>query len=111
MKAFPSPDGAEKELAKLEREKRKKGYLDEGSSSTPPENETDGETEDEADHPPMPSEYTLEADGRSVELSLALEGKSVRTTVIERYPTDKAAGEAFRRLSEGMEAEGYRRKR
>jgi predicted DNA-binding WGR domain protein len=118
VKAFPTADAAQKELAKLEREKRKKGYLDEGSAPVQARSEDRGDDDEEDEEeddeaattpPPEHADYALSADGRSVDLTLSLEGEAIRTVVVERYGSAGLAKEAFERLKQGMEAEGYRR--
>jgi predicted DNA-binding WGR domain protein len=136
VKEFPSAAQAQKEIEKLEREKRKKGYADEGAAGGAGAGDEDEEVDDrdddddeeEEEDAPRPAAkkpaaaafipsakpagqsrtYRLSADGRQVELTLSVEGNEVRTLVKESYPNTGSAKEAFERLHEGMVGEGYR---
>jgi predicted DNA-binding WGR domain protein len=109
VKEFPSEAAAEKELEKLEREKRKKGYEDEGAA--PVAAEEPEETEDSAEALPETdaARFILESEGRRIELELSREGLAVRTVVLERYDSAKTASDAFARIAESLLAEGYKK--
>ncbi len=131
VKDFPSPDGAEKEYAKLVNEKRKKGYEDKGGGGGDEEADEDegadgdeGGDEDEDEAPPKkvakpaapapvakPSgglRMTLEAGTRKVEVQLYLDGKTVRMDSVETYASPEAAKKAHDRLKKTLAGEGYR---
>ena len=135
VKDLASADAAEKELAKLEREKRKKGYVDEGSAqASRDDDEGDDGDEDgdedggeEGDEEPDEDDtvevlkpaakprseraiFVNEAEGRTINLELGLEGNEVRTVVTERYDSPASAKAAYDRLAASMIDEGYRKK-
>jgi predicted DNA-binding WGR domain protein len=137
VKDFANPDGAQKEYDKLVREKRKKGYVDAGGEGgggededEDAEEEEDEEEEDEEEAPPPPKKkaaaapapapaaaatkrapdarLVLDAGGRKVEVTLFLDGKSLRMESAESYATPEAAKKAFERLKKTLAGEGYR---
>ncbi len=135
VKDFPSPDGAKKEYDKLVNEKRKKGYVDQGSGGGGGDDEGEGDDEDEdkdddedeADEAPKkkpvaaPAAATvaaprpsggyrmaLEAGNRKVETHLYLDGTTVRMDSSETYTSPEAAKKAFERLKKTLAGEGYK---
>ncbi len=113
VKELGSPAAAEKEIAKLEREKRSKGYVDEGApqpaKAAVPVAATVAAEPEEA--PSKREElFRLGDPGREVELVLELDGFSIRTVVVEKYRDARAAREAYERLVAAMGDEGYQRR-
>jgi predicted DNA-binding WGR domain protein len=125
LKTFGSTDDAEKELAKLEREKRKKGYHnDDGGASTADadvEADEEGEDEGEDEAPakpavkavpktaaPLVADLAFVEGGRKIDLRLAADGKRVRMVVVEQYESAEAAQRAFDKVRSSIEGEGYR---
>ena len=136
LKQLGSLEAAEKELAKLEREKRKKGYVDEGSAGAAGaeaeaedegdegEETEDGDEESEAEPQPSskattspapaapvaaaPMNLALDRPDRKVEMRLVLEGASLRMIAVERYSSPEGAKQALERLKAVLEAEGYK---
>ena len=134
MKELASPDAAQKELEKLEREKRKKGYQDSGSagssdgeSAAEEEDEDEAEEEDEdekpkkgkakaapaaAAAPAAPSAVSvrlaLSGKGRSIQTRLSLEGNKLRVEADESYDSAESAKAAFERIKQALEGEGYK---
>ena len=138
VKDFGSPELADKEYDKLVREKRKKGYVDAGSSgagagSDIDEDEVndDREDDDEDDEevtsvakrkpPAMPVappaavarpaggiRLLLETGSRKVETHLYCDGKTVRMDSTETYASPDAAKKAHERLKKMLLAEGYK---
>jgi predicted DNA-binding WGR domain protein len=135
IKEFPSEDAADKELAKLEREKRKKGYEDMdaagGGGGEDEAEEAEAEDEDEEEEAPKAApapgrkvgaaglvpkasavehaDFALEADGRKIELRLSLDGSAVRTVVVDRYKNAADAQAEFKKLKEQMATDGYKK--
>lgn len=140
MKELASPDAAQKELDKLEKEKRKKGYQDAasaGEGDADDENEDDEEggdedggddegeedgDEDEDDARPakkgkgaaapaaVTARLSLGAKGRSIETKLVLEGAKVRVEADESYDSAEKAKAAFERIKQALLDEGYKAK-
>lgn len=138
MKELASPDAAQKELEKLEREKRKKGYQDAGSAGAGDEGgaeeedaadegedeeggEDEEEDEDEEDAKPKkggkaaaPSgasaRLVLSGKGRSIETRITLEGSKVRVEADESYDSADKAKQAFERLKQALLDDGYKEK-
>jgi predicted DNA-binding WGR domain protein len=119
VKDLGSPESAQKEIDKLEREKRKKGYQDAGSGGGREEAEEgdDEEEEDDDDEAEKPApkkkaagqskRLLLDARGRQVETVLTLDGATVRMNALETYPTPEAARQAFYRLLAQLAGEGH----
>jgi predicted DNA-binding WGR domain protein len=128
MKDLGSPDAAQKELEKLEREKRKKGYHDAGGGGEPDEDEAETEDEDEDEEeeeeqdedeapakrgkpaPPaaVTATFSLTSRGRKVEAKLVLEGTKLRVEADEAYGTAEQARAAFDRLKQALAEDGYK---
>ncbi|MGC4118593.1 MAG: WGR domain-containing protein [Myxococcales bacterium] len=135
VKQMGTAEAAEKELAKLEREKRKKGYVDEdaaGAAGAQEEEDEGGDEEGEGDEeeaapapkpaaPPVSAKpapaaapaavaqnLAIDRPDRKVELRLVQDGASVRMVAVERYPNAEEAKKAMERLKAAFEAEGYR---
>jgi predicted DNA-binding WGR domain protein len=115
VKDLGSPESAQKELDKLEREKRKKGYQDAGAGGGREESEEGEEEDDEEEEKPAPKKkpagqekrLVLDARGRQVETVLTLAGPTVRMNALETYPTPEAARQAFYRLLAQLAGEGH----
>jgi predicted DNA-binding WGR domain protein len=127
------PEGAKKEIDKLEREKRKKGYVDAGAGGGDAgEGDDDDEAEDEDDEfptirktpaaavpvdvPPAPAagpKPTLEArlalrqGGRQIATHLSLSGAKVRMDSVEIYGSPEEARKAYYRLLATLAGEGH----
>ncbi|MEZ4360632.1 MAG: WGR domain-containing protein [Kofleriaceae bacterium] len=126
MKELASPEAARKELEKLEREKRKKGYVDAGGAKEDEDGEDedgededgedeDGEDEDEEGEPAparrkgaSTSRFTLGGKGRAIETSLTLDGTKLRLESEEQYDSPDKARQALERLKAALAAEGYK---
>jgi predicted DNA-binding WGR domain protein len=125
------PDGAKKELDKLEREKRKKGYVDAGAGGggggDADEGDDDDAEEDDEDEAPAPKKkaapapaaapsgpkpglearLTLKQGGRNVATHLALTGATVRMDAVETYGSPEEARKAYYRLLATLAGEGH----
>jgi predicted DNA-binding WGR domain protein len=129
------PDGAKKELDKLEREKRKKGYVDAGGGGGGDADEggdEEDEDEDDADEeeapapkkkaapaatpaaaapsgpkPGLEARLTLKQGGRNVTTHLALAGATVRMDAVETYGSPEEARKAYYRLLATLAGEGH----
>lgn len=129
MKEFPSADAAQRELEKLEREKRKKGYQDAGgggdgdedegeedAEDEDAEDEEDGEDEDDKPAPkrgkasaaPTSATFTLVAKGRKVETRVILDGVKIRVEADESYGSAEQAHQAFERIKQALLDDGYK---
>jgi predicted DNA-binding WGR domain protein len=138
VKDFGDGSGAQKEYDKLVREKRKKGYVDQGGGGGGGDDDEDAEDvndededggdEDEEEAPrakakpaarpapaPAPAarpagglRLVLEAGSRKVETHLYLDGKTVRMDSLESYATPEAAKKAYERLRKVLGGEGYK---
>ncbi|MBI2376162.1 MAG: WGR domain-containing protein [Deltaproteobacteria bacterium] len=134
IKDFPNEAGAKKEIDKLEREKRKKGYADAGSGGggdedEPEDSDEEEEEEEEEKKPkaapkksppaaaafaaaaikraPEHADFAYEGDGRSIEVRVTLDGVSVRTTIVEKFGSAADAKEGFEAARNGMSENGY----
>jgi predicted DNA-binding WGR domain protein len=127
------PDGAKKELDKLEREKRKKGYVDAGTGGGGGDADEGDEGDDDADDefptirktpaasvpvdvpaaPPAGARPTLEAKlalrqgGRQIATHLSLSGAKVRMDSVEIYGSPEEARKAYYRLLATLAGEGH----
>jgi len=132
VKDFPSPELANKEYDKLVREKRKKGYVDQGGGGGGGGGGGDDDDDDEVDDddddapptrpaprpaapavavpPPRPPgiRLALETGSRKVETYLSLDGKTVRMESVETYASPEAAKKAHDRLRKMLGGEGYK---
>lgn len=129
VKEFGSEAESEKELASLERSKRKKGYVDSGSTGATAAEEEDGDEdeeptgEEEQEEKPSPkaakpaaapaapkkatSDLALDSAERKVQMRITQDGDQIRIVAVERHPSAEAAGQAFARLEAAMKEEGY----
>ncbi|MEM9194156.1 MAG: WGR domain-containing protein [Myxococcota bacterium] len=101
-KSIGSPDAALAELEKQANGKRKKGYIDTAG----------GAPKDEAPPPEALVEtwsatMKLQEAGRTVELTLACDGKTLTTSVQEVYESDDSAGAAYQRIKQKLIEDGY----
>lgn len=103
-KEFDSAAEAADELAKQASGKRKKGYADAGAepaaapaAAPPPE------------VPSGPVALSLRSGGRHIDVRLSVDGKELRTEVVETFDSPEEAAAAFKRIEQAMAAEGYRR--
>jgi predicted DNA-binding WGR domain protein len=137
IKEFGSGDAADKELAKLEKEKRKKGYEDAGAAAAGADDEAEeaDSDEDEEEEAPKPkaapkkvgaaavaaaaassaksggsehADFALTTDGMNIDLRLSCEGNAVRTVVVQKYANAAAAQAEFKRSKDQMVADGYK---
>ena len=111
VKDFPTPEKAQAEMGKVAGSKRRKGYSDQegdapGGEEAAAEAPAARPTAKKAEKPRV-ADLELSADKRSIELRLELQGRQLRTVVVEHYDSAKSAGEAFERISEAMAEEGY----
>jgi len=126
VKDLGSPDAAKKEIEKLEREKRKKGYVDAGGGGggedadddEEDDEDEDEEEEEEEEEKPAPKQaaaksagastkLTMSAKGRKLATTLSLDGATVRMDALETYSTPDAAKQAYYRLLAQLLGEGY----
>jgi predicted DNA-binding WGR domain protein len=100
-KSLGSADAALAELEKQAAKKRKKGYADVGG----------GAEAAPAEAAPEPESYeaslTLKDEGRSIALSLSVDGASLKTEVQEAYESEEAARAAFARIRRQLIEDGY----
>lgn len=128
MKEFPSADAAQRELEKLEREKRKKGYQDAGGGGEgadegedededeDAEEEDGGDDEDDEPAPkrgkgaagPTTATFSLVSKGRKVDTKVVLDGAKVRVEADESYGTAEQARQAFDRIKQALLDDGYK---
>jgi predicted DNA-binding WGR domain protein len=127
VKQFSSPADCEKEMASLERSKRKKGYQDAGVAGGEEDaaSEEDAGENDEAPETPAPApskaapastsqrpvltaDLVLQSPERRVDMRLVQEGIYVRIVAAEQYESARAAVQAFERLAAALKEEGYR---
>lgn len=135
VKDLGSPETAKKELDKLEREKRKKGYQDAGAgggaeepeAEEGDEGEGDEEEADEDEAPPPKKKpgkaapaaapaaakggpearLALTRGGRKVATHLSLAGATVRMDAVETYASPEEARKAYYRLLATLAGEGH----
>lgn len=127
------PDGAKKEIEKLEREKRKKGYVEAGGGGGGGGGDEDAggdddEKEDDEDEAPAPKKkaaaapapaaaagpkpglearLSMRAGGRQVATHLSLSGANVRMDAVETYGSPEEARKAYYRLLATLAGEGH----
>ncbi len=127
VKDLGSPDAAKKELEKLEREKRKKGYADAGGGGgdgEEAEDEAEEEEEEEdkpaakkkggppaaaaaAGKPGLEARLALSKGTRKVATHLSLAGATVRMDAVETYGSPEDARKAYYRLLASLAGEGH----
>ena len=125
VKDLGSADAAKKEIDKLEREKRKKGYQDAGGGGGGggDEDEDDADGDEDEDEAPAPKkkaaapaasggkagpEARLALKGkRNVAMHISLNGASVRMDSVETYGSPEDARKAYYRLLATLAGEGY----
>lgn len=109
------PEGARKELDKLVREKRKKGYVDAGAGGGD-EDAADDEAEDDdeagdddavADPSGASARFALRRGGRQVTSQLTLSGSTVRLDAVETHATPAEARKAYDRLRAALASDGH----
>jgi predicted DNA-binding WGR domain protein len=132
MKELASPDAAQKELEKLEKEKRKKGYKDAGSAGSSEDEdddagegeEEDGDEDGEEEEEEAPKKgkaaaakptgasarLVLSGKGRNIDTKLVLEGSKLRVEADESYDSADLAKQAFERIKAALLEEGYKEK-
>ena len=138
VKEFGDAAAATAEYDKLNRDKRKKGYLDAGAAGATGPRDDDGsdDGDDEAaarparklaarsaataaaPRPaaaaPVPASSTpghrmrLDAGNRKVETTLYLDGNAVRMDAREQFASPDAARQAFERLKQLLGSDGYK---
>lgn len=137
VKELASPDAALKELDKLEREKRRKGYQDAGGGGGDVDEDgdaaegdegdgaDDGDAEDEdgdededakprgkaakASKAPatLSASFALAQKGRSVTTRVVQDGATLRLEAEESYSSAEQAKAAFERLKKALESDGH----
>ncbi len=133
VKDLGAPEAAKKELDKLEREKRRKGYQDAGGGGgddaggddeADDEAEEDEEEEDEAaapkkkakaapaaaaagGRPALEARLALDQGGRKIATHLSLAGATVRMDAVETYASPEEARKAYYRLLATLAGEGH----
>lgn len=103
VKDFGSSSEAADELAKQASGKRRKGYADAAEPAAAPA---------AAPAPVAPSgpvAMSLRSGGRHIDVRLSVDGKEMRTEVVETFDSPEEAAAAFGRIEQAMAAEGYRR--
>jgi predicted DNA-binding WGR domain protein len=103
VKDFDSSAEAAEELAKQATGKRRKGYADAAEPAAAPA---------AAPAPAAPSgpvAMSLRSGGRHIDVRLSVDGKELRTEVVETFDSPEEAAAAFGRIEQAMAAEGYRR--
>jgi predicted DNA-binding WGR domain protein len=138
VKDFAEAAAAQAEYDRLVRDKRKKGYADAGEGGgREPDDEGGGDDEGGSEAPaakpaarsaarppaapppaapppaaPPPAapghRMVLDAGNRKVEVTLHLDGATLRMDSRETYATPEAAGKAFDRLKKVLGGEGYK---
>lgn len=104
VKDFGSPAEAAEELAKQATGKRRKGYADAGETAPAP-----AAAAPAAAAPSGPVAMSLRSGGRHIDVRLSLDGKELRTEVVETFDSAEEAAAAFGRIEQAMATEGYRR--
>ncbi len=106
------PDGARKELDKLVREKRKKGYVDAGTGGGGDDEDADDEDADDEDAAgeddaaeEAPATLTLRKG--KVATQLTLSGTTVRLDAVETYASPVDARKAYERLRAALTGDGH----
>ncbi|MBO6937787.1 MAG: WGR domain-containing protein [Deltaproteobacteria bacterium] len=101
--SYGTEDAALAELEKQASKKRKKGYADASGGAAAPA--------DAPEPPPEPESYEaslkLKEAGRSITLSLSVDGSSLKTAVEETYESEDAARAAFARIKRQLVEDGY----
>jgi len=124
VKDLGSPEAAKKELDKLEREKRKKGYADAGAANDDEgegkgKGEEEGDDDEEAEAPKpkrgaaaavkagLEARLAMQKGGRTIATHLALVGATVRMDAVETYASPEEARQAYYRLLATLAGEGH----
>ncbi len=130
VKDLGGPEAAKKELDKLEREKRRKGYQDAGGGGDEgddagADDEAEEDDEDEAPapkkqakaapaaapaaggRPALEARLALDQGGRKIATHLSLAGATVRMDAVETYASPEEARKAYYRLLATLAGEGH----
>lgn len=128
VKDLGAPEAAKKELDKLEREKRRKGYQDAGGGGGEEGDDADGEDEAEDEdeaaapkkkakaapaaaaaggRPALEARLALAQGGRKIATHLSLAGATVRMDAVETYASPEEARKAYYRLLATLAGEGH----
>lgn len=103
------PEGARKELDKLVREKRKKGYVDAGSGGGGEAEEEAEEEDEEEDEVRVVKDEGAQLALRKgkVATRLTLSGATVRLDAVETHASPAEARKAYERLRAALAADGH----
>jgi len=113
VKQFSSVADCEKEMASLERSKRKKGYEDAVAAglaeagaglvgfSSPAATAA-------ASRPGLTTDLSLRSPERKVDMRVTQDEAQVRIVAVEQYESAQVAAQAFARLEAAMKEEGYK---
>jgi len=103
------PDGARKELDKLVREKRKKGYVDAGAGDGGDDEDAadDDEAEDEEEKEEGDAGQHVTMRKGKVTTQLTLSGSTVRLDAVETHATPAEARKAYDRLRAALASDGH----
>lgn len=106
-KSFGDAGAAAAELEKVAGSKRKKGYA-EVASAAPVAAAPVLVEEEDAEGPAEPVSLEMTQDGRTIAVTLRVEGGALRTEVVERYAGESEASAGLRRIHQALVDEGYR---
>ncbi|MCA9673016.1 MAG: WGR domain-containing protein [Myxococcales bacterium] len=115
VKELGSTDACEKELDKLARSKRRKGYIDHvegGGASAPAASVAATAAPTEAAATAAPAgpqvvDLTIDDGSRKVALRLACDSNTLRAVTVETFGSADAAARALARAKEALLADGY----
>jgi predicted DNA-binding WGR domain protein len=118
VRELASAAEAQKELDKLIRDKRKKGYEDAAGADEDDEDADEDEADEDEDGDDEASDdeasgglhLVLDAGKRQVETRLHLDGKTVRMDSTQTYASPEAAKQAYERLEKALIGDGYQKK-
>ncbi|MGH1342070.1 MAG: WGR domain-containing protein [Nannocystales bacterium] len=105
-KSFGDAGGALAELEKGAGSKRKKGYADTAGAAAIADAPV--LVEEDTEGPAAPVSLEMTQNGRTIAVTLRVDGGALHTEVVERYAGESEASAGLRRIQQALVDEGYR---
>lgn len=105
-KSFGDAGDALAELEKVAGSKRKKGYANTAGAAAVADAPV--LVEEDAEGPAAPVSLEMTQGGRTIAVTLRVDGGALHTEVVERYAGESEASAGLRRIQQALVDEGYR---